>query len=253
MPRRHNRAEQSYEPLDLTPADIVAQQKADRKRPHSERIRTARESRAERVRRQEDARINKGIDWSICLVPGCGEERTLHERATFAPNDRDHHTSLPLCYWHLAVAHQQVIRSAGDELLVIASARVLEWKAEEREQLTVASQQAWKEKRDGHIYYVRLNGLIKAGWTRDLYDRLRHYGPDVEILAHYPATRDDETHLHRQLRPFLAKGREWYEDCKALADFVAKAVEQHGPPTVKPEWSQPKQKAVKPRYWRGAA
>jgi hypothetical protein len=52
----------------------------------------------------------------------------------------------------------------------------------------------------------------------------------ARVLALYPGSRDDETNLHRQLRPARALGREWYEDGDILADFVAVALEQHGPP-----------------------
>jgi hypothetical protein len=98
---------------------------------------------------------------------------------------------------------------------------------------------------NGHIYFVRQNGLIKVGWSGRLESRLKQYGANVEILCHFPATRDDETLLHRQLRPYLARGREWYEDCPLLHDVVAGYVKQHGPPVIKPYWTKPKDPAVK--------
>lgn len=103
----------------------------------------------------------------------------------------------------------------------------------------------------GHIYFVRLNGLVKAGWSASLYQRIRSYGPSAEILAHHPGTRRDETELHRSLAPARAKGREWYHDSDVVRMFIAKAIEMHGPPTVQVHWTEhANQQAVKPRYWR---
>lgn len=252
MGRKNNRDRRWIgEPIDLTPPDIVEQQDAAKAHRAAtlndwELRRFQEREAAERRRRQADARINNGIDWSVCLVPGCGGKLTLHARATYAPNQRDHRTRLPLCWEHLAVAHAEAVWYKTDELMIAAAAQVIDRKRTEMETLDAAAKKAWLAKSDGHMYYVRLNGLIKVGWTRDLNDRLRAYGPGVEILCHYPATRQDETNLHRQLRPFLAKGREWYQDCQALADFVTKAIEQHGQPTVQARWTEPKEQ-IRPR------
>lgn len=59
----------------------------------------------------------------------------------------------------------------------------------------------------GEIYYAKVGALIKVGWTSDLYQRMKSYGPEAELLACYPATRRDESHLHRNLTPSRAKGR----------------------------------------------
>lgn len=93
----------------------------------------------------------------------------------------------------------------------------------------------------GHIYFIRLNDLIKVGWTGDLWNRVKAYGASAQLLVAYPGTRDDETYLHRQLRPALAKGREWYEDGAVLAHFIDEALAKYGqPPSFDAMWTQPK-------------
>lgn len=248
MPRRNNRHREQYEPLDLTPADVRRPRPEPRHLSHadSQRLREERERQA--AERQRNARINKGIDWSICLVPGCGKTLTLfgeieHRR----PEMRDHTIRLPLCIDHLFVAYKQASHPGHrgsrepTRLQVEALALVME-----REQARLqANQDEAKRKRlastNGHIYFVRLNGLVKVGWSRDVAARLRAYGPEVEVLAVYPGTRDDETYLHRQLRPSLKVGREWYEDNAILADYVARAVAEHGEPNVRDDWTRPKE------------
>lgn len=82
----------------------------------------------------------------------------------------------------------------------------------------------------GEIYYVRVGGLIKVGWTTKLADRVRSYGPDAVLLANYPGTRADEGALHRQLKPARYKGREWYTDGGVTDLFIKRALKEHGPP-----------------------
>lgn len=243
MPRRNNRADR-FEPLDLTPADvrlhvkrgpIVHMDPVQARRERAERER-------ERIERQRQARINGGMDWSVCLVPGCGDELQSYGRYDHHdPASRDHTLRLPLCVKHLVVAYQQARPGANDALMVKANTELIERKEAKAREQRDADREAWKARHDGNIYFVRLNGLVKAGWSRDVHERLRAYGPDVEVLAVYPGTRQDETDLHRQLRPALARGREWYEDGPIVAAFVAQAIAEHGEPEVATGWTQPKQ------------
>lgn len=237
MPRRNRR--ESFEPLDLTPPRRQAAN------PPSPRYARAYIQRLidedERRQRQAKARELDGIDWSACLVTGCERNpvQAGYRLDAAPPERRDHTMELPLCGEHLAVAYHQV-RESDDPVMVDAVAAVVQRRQEQLDTRERAAKQAHLARRDGQIYYVRLNGLIKVGWTRTITDRLRAYGPNVEVLCHYSATLNDETDLHRQLVPFRAKGREWYHDCPALRDFVEAAVKLHGPPTESAWWSEPK-------------
>lgn len=240
MPRRNNRPA-GYEPLDLT-APLPPKQQAPSAWESSREAR-ARESRRheELDRQQRNARANQGIDWTICLVPGCAKELWRWVRGDCPVEERDHLRRLPLCLDHLAVAAKQAARR-DDPLMVEAVATVIQRQATARDDQDRKRKAARLASIDGHIYFIRLNGLIKVGWSRDIAQRINSYGPRVEVLVIYPGTRDDETNLHRQLKPARALGREWYEDGPILADFIAVALEQHGPPREIKTWlMKPKQ------------
>lgn len=254
MPRRHHRQAESYEPLDLTPPPVGNYHRGARVGdPVS--FNETHAARQERLQREQDyrqrqinARINRGIDWHVCIVPGCGGDLTSKGRVLNPTGGRDHTLELPLCYTHLAVAGAQAQRRRNDPLIVSAVAEVIE----RRQARTLTEHEADKKARlssiDGHIYYVRLNGMIKVGWSREIENRLRAYGPSAEVLVIYAGTRDDETMLHRQLKPARARGHEWYEDGPILADFIAKALEQHGPPKIPDTWTRPKQVVAGKRH-----
>lgn len=244
MPRRNNR--ETYEPLDLTPPPPAPRSPGaiGRSAPptggRDDRIR----ERAAASKRQADAKVNKAIDWSVCLVPGCGEElRIFHHLEHADPAQRDHNFKLPLCLNHLFVAFRQAKSDADEDLPVCveANALVKERRRAKIDALNEAEKKAHLARTDGHIYVVRLNGLIKVGWSRTVGDRLRAYGPDVEILCVFPGTRHDETNLHRQFTPARARGREWYEDGPILGDFVRAMVAKWGTPSIETYWTRPKQ------------
>lgn len=240
---RKNRRAETFEPLDFTPDDVAPAwpplpSTAGPREYHRREV----EKRDERRKRQQAARVNKGIDWSVCLVPGCGKEllgyfgRTKHED----PRWRDAEVRLPMCLKHLSVAHSQFSMSGTPRgLLLEATVLVLERAEAKRQELQDAEKAARLASIDGDMYFIRLNEMVKVGWTRNLRSRLRAYGASAELLVHYPATRHDETNLHRQLRPALAKGREWYEDGPIIQRFIADAIAKHGPPTVQATWSTP--------------
>lgn len=247
MPRRNQRAADNR-PLDLTPPPVSTPRPKPLQRGESAfEARIARE--AEAAERQRQARIKGGIDWSTCLVPGCGEPlRTLFGPTFKRPEDRDPTAVLPLCIEHALIAWQQVQASKHEPLIIETNAMLIQRTEAEAAKRAEEAKKRRIKSLDGHIYFVRLNGLVKVGWSRDVDERLRAYGPQVEVLCIYPGSRMDETTLHRQLRPALARGREWYEDGKIIADFVADALKRHGEPTFFDSWTKPKE-VIKPKRW----
>lgn len=239
MGRRNQRDRITPAPLDLTPHEVNAA-KPSRNLPRDQVDRI----RQERAKRQRDARVNGGIDWSACLVPTCGNP--VGNFGAIPKKDRDHTLRLPLCSEHAVVVHQQVANNHTEPLLVEASTRLLAYKEAQATAAAEEAKRARLARTDGHLYFIRLNGLIKAGWSRTVDERLHSYGPDVEVLCIYPGTRDDETNLHRQLAPVRARGREWYEDGKVIADYVARVIAEHGEPNYRSGWSTPKE-VIRPR------
>lgn len=246
---RKNRRAASYVPLDLTPSDLESPPITEsQRRRRSERHR---ESDFDRARRQATARINKAIDWSACIVPGCGRSTMTHGSLDQGADRRDSTLDLPICYDHAAVVWRQTVRwHARDEKFAEAVADVNERAAARRAREHEERKVRNLAQIHGDIYFIRIGGLVKVGWTRDLWARVKSYGASAELLAYYPATRADETTLHRQLRPALAKGREWYEDGAVIALFIKESFEKHGAKvrTFEDMWTEPKRVVAGKRH-----
>lgn len=243
MGRRNRRADCGYEPLDLTPADIPKPKPAKRFETISEGWERRDRNRQERSDRQQQARVDQGIDWSLCIVPGCGEEltgflgRPRHENL----NRRDSTLELPICFAHAAVVWKSLVAGHSKrEEFITAIADVNDRLAARLNREHAHDKREFLARENGDIYFIRLNDLIKVGWTRDLHQRVRSYGASAVLLANYPATRDDETNLHRQLTPARAKGREWYDDGPIVQSFIDQALAKFGQPDLELSWTTPK-------------
>lgn len=194
-----------------------------------------------REERQRKARIAQGLDWDICMVVGCGTKLN-YTRPSLA-HRRNPDLELPLCIDHLAVVFKMAVRLfVDDPEFIEAVADINEAVAARSKAEHAAEQAAFMAREDGDIYFVRLGGLVKVGWTRDIWSRVKSYGASAELLVSYPATRQDETNLHRQLTPARAKGREWYEDGDVIARFIDEALAKYGTPQrFEGMWTEPKQ------------
>lgn len=84
---------------------------------------------------------------------------------------------------------------------------------------------------DGWIYYMRINGRIKIGFTTNLRQRSRNYPPGTELLAVEPGTRETEKRRHAQFSRLLAQGREWFAESEALTAHIAELAEKYATPT----------------------
>ncbi|MCK8477215.1 GIY-YIG nuclease family protein [Microbacterium aurugineum] len=87
------------------------------------------------------------------------------------------------------------------------------------------------EDADGWVYYMRINGRIKIGYTTNLRQRSRSYPPGTELLAVEPGTPELEKRRHDQFSRSLAQGREWFAESEALTVHIAKLAEQYATPT----------------------
>lgn len=109
---------------------------------------------------------------------------------------------------------------------------------EARKRTEIAKQQVKQENRriatdpdsTGYVYYMRINGQIKIGYTANLRQRSRNYPPGTELLAIEPGTLELEKKRHGQFVRDLARGREWFRESDALAEHIAKLAEKHGVP-----------------------
>lgn len=245
MGRRNKRAVEVYAPLDLTPESIPKQKlRPIRSVNELDQIFEKRDhERQDRAERQAAARVNKAIDWTVCVVPGCGDQLMtwMNGQRHKVLERRDSSLEIPICYDHAATVWAELVHHhARRDKFIEAIADVNEGIASRYATEKVQEKVDFLKRQDGDIYFIKLNGLVKVGWSRDLHQRVRSYGASAELLASYPATRDDETNLHRQLRPALAKGREWYDDGDVIQAFINEALAKYGAPTLTVQWTTPK-------------
>ncbi len=247
MARKNQRV--AHEPYVAPP--IVVKKALDREQWISDRARDDAVGRGEaqadaKLRAQQVARIEKRIDWEICLVVGCAGPPVLapHWDPSEEPS-RDVGQELPLCRDHLAVAWAQLQRRRGHPLAIEAVSVMDARQRARRERETREAEERRRASHAGDIYYLRQNGYIKVGWSSDLQARLRAYGPDVDLLCHHPGSRTEETHLHRNLRADLARGREWYrEDGPVVNMFLEQALAKWGEPRAGYGWTEPRPDVV---------
>lgn len=242
MPRRHHR-DARPESLGITPADIPRVRPIRTPEQREADAEAAAEKRRARFAAERRRRVSAAVNWDVCCIPGC-ESKAGHTW----PEGRDVEERLPVCTDHAVIIKRQIDPYWDDED-VIESRRKrqahVDQKRDARERAGIIDMNGGSAR--GQVYFLRLNGLVKVGWSSDLIGRLKAYGPDVVVLCHYPASRQDETLMHRQLRPYLAKGREWYQDCPLIADVVAQMVRQYGEPYLSAYWTQPKPDPIKRR------
>lgn len=75
----------------------------------------------------------------------------------------------------------------------------------------------------GFIYIIRCGNFAKVGYSADPKRRLKALAAanpsDLTLLASYPGTTFDETHLHAYLAPCRHRG-EWFRWSKAIEEIV---------------------------------
>lgn len=84
----------------------------------------------------------------------------------------------------------------------------------------------------GHVYYIRLRGCIKIGFTINMKARMGQLMPD-KILATEPGTRKLEARRHKQFDKLRADiGREYFKPESDLMDHIAAVRKEHGEPAM---------------------
>lgn len=201
--------------------------------------------RRRRTEERIDSRVQAHFDavgWETCMVPECGDKARNGSLNSYRPAPRDASQHLPLCTRHLVMVAASASAAWVNPDVVEArqtlARKVVAEQVERERKADLLHESNGAEQ--GQIYFVRLNGMVKVGWSSKLRSRLKSYGASAEVLVHYPASRQEETDLHRNLRPYLAKGREWYQDCQLVTDMVASLVKRYGEPTLLPYWTEPK-------------
>ncbi len=145
---------------------------------------------------------------------------------------RKKHPETHLCATHLLIAHgihERIVRADAPPRL--------SWLRYGDEQPTTwaATPPTETEKPDpkmGTVYFLRVGGYVKIGWTSDLEKRMRQYMPDSQLLAVKPGTRKDENALHRKFAHLKTHGREWFPLAPQITEEAERIVKEHGSPPV---------------------
>lgn len=235
MPRRNQRAESETVLAKVLLGDDY---KFTRDPEEAERRRQARKDRAAAASKRSAESYR--ATWTRCVVPGCKFQVPKQLRNGGG-------IEFPVCTPHAVAVWMDVEQRSDDPGIQETTAALRarrqviadEYAAAEAEFEASYQQRYAAGLVDGDIYFIRANGLIKVGWSSNLESRLKSYGPNIEILCVYPGTRQDETTLHRQLKPSRAKGREWYHEDDILQDFIAQAIAKHGAAKIVIPWSAP--------------
>lgn len=130
-------------------------------------------------------------------------------------------TPFPICARHAVEAYRYVSKQVGNLSDDPA------WMAKFQEESRTAK--LMREKRRGitkvdQVYYARLGEHIiaKIGYSSCLSERLKSYGPTVELLAVELGDRAVERHRHEQFREHLAVGTEWFHAHPDLLSHIAR-------------------------------
>lgn len=93
----------------------------------------------------------------------------------------------------------------------------------------------------GMVYYLRINGQVKIGYTANLRQRTRNYPPGTELLAYEPATKFTERERHQEFHRSLVKGREWFTESEELKVHMDALRKVYGlPDWLMHQWTEPK-------------
>lgn len=169
----------------------------------------------------KDTRDGDGLDAQLerspwCIWPGCEYQKI---RGTM------------LCHYHVAECAELVFNLRRLPKVTVDARDVEQgaFAAWFRRQHPVDSGEPPRP-RNGYIYILRTDDLIKIGYTTRPYDRLRQYPPSAEVLCVFPGTKERETELHSKFRFALRRGREWFRPADEILAYAQEMVALHGAP-----------------------
>lgn len=140
--------------------------------------------------------------------------------------------ALPFCADHLRVITTATAKVRAIEV-VIAEQRQADRVTRQVDLVSIVEKSTEpSQPKLGWLYFVRVDDLIKIGYTTNLYQRLRHYPPNAVVLATQPGTMKMEKALHGQFRFALAKGREWFHVRPEIVEHIAGVVAAYGEPSA---------------------
>ncbi len=204
------RREQSQKRIASFPEEVAAS--LERKKQRRERRRKAR----------KDSEANRWI-W-------CSFGRHRVERHAFIREQFPDATVCTECQFKIVENLESVLEVPAVSKAMARMARTRSVESEQKKAMRAMADKQYQEG-DGLVYYMRINGRIKIGYTSNLLQRSRNYPPGTELLAVEPGTRETEALRHNQFSRSLAQGREWFAESDPIKAHVTALVEAYGVPT----------------------
>lgn len=151
---------------------------------------------------QGGARPSRIPEPTHCVWPGC--------RKGFMP-DQD----IPICTNHA----------------FIVFARYREWGTSQpvnRATRPTPEPREPAEPAQGWVYYVRIGNYYKIGYASSVYERMKAYPPNAELLAQHKGTKADERAIHKRFAAHLDAGREWFTVHPEITEYIDAVIGVHG-------------------------
>ncbi len=174
-------------------------------------------------RKRRRRRKPKGSDELWC---SWGRHRTYRQ-----PNLKEHydHGSICLTCQVEIMSNLETVVPMPELSIAQRVAERKRWEDERAERKAIAPLKKRTPDAEGLVYYIRINGQVKIGYTANLKQRSRNYPPGSELLAVEPGSKDLEAQRHRQFARDLARGREFQESA-TLTEHIAGLVGEFGKP-----------------------
>lgn len=136
---------------------------------------------------------------------------------------------LPICNEHIMLITDQRT-AAGIPEFAIKKILVRKGEVEQREKVQQRLRRTAAGSTPGWVYYARIGGLIKIGFTESLAQRIASYPPNTELLAAHPGTPTLEREMHLRFSELRSRGREWFRPATVLEQHIQNVREQFGDP-----------------------
>lgn len=177
------------------------------------------------ARRRQARKEGEAARWVWCVFGNHRIERHMFVREMFA-----NAIICMECQFRIVESLESAVEvpAVSKELARIARIRLVE---KQQQNLMRSMVNKRYQAGDGLVYYMRINGRIKIGYTTNLTQRSRTYPPGTELLAVEPGTRETEAQRHNQFSRSLAQGREWFAESDAIKAHVTALAEAYKVPT----------------------
>lgn len=214
---------------DMTLGDALRAQERSRQRIAKMKAAMTPEAIRRREKREKEQQARREQDEALrafwCQL---GNHKT--ERHTYLQETFNNVTVCMACQFKIVENLEAVLElpAVTEAMMRAARFRKIEKK---QAQIMRGMRKGDAQKGDGLVYYMRINGRIKIGYTTNLKQRSRNYPPGTELIAVEPGTRETEARRHNQFSRSLAQGREWFAESPALTELMTELAAEYGVPT----------------------